>query len=109
MVVSPDRIRLFKFGSLVIFLSQGRSDLEREVTTRNEKVARCSELAEGAHWYEIYRDRRPSWRECKGVEPSAHIEGCTPAELKSVRPTGTHPLPRRFAMLREADQGYILR
>ena len=37
-----------------------------------------------------------NWRECKGVEPSAHAEGRTPAELKSVRPTGTHPLPRRF-------------
>ena len=23
------------------------------------------------------------WRECKGVEPSAHAEGRTPAELKS--------------------------
>lgn len=34
-----------------------------------------------------------AWRECKGVEPSAHIEGCTPADLKSVKPTGTHPLP----------------
>ncbi len=35
------------------------------------------------------------WRECKGVEPSARIEGCTPADLKSVKPTGTHPLPRQ--------------
>jgi len=36
------------------------------------------------------------WRECEGVEPSAHVEGRTPAELKSVRPTGTHPLPCHF-------------
>lgn len=34
-----------------------------------------------------------SWRECKGVEPSAHTEGRTPTDLKSAEPTGTHPLP----------------
>ena len=35
-----------------------------------------------------------SWRECEGVEPSADGEGSLPADLKSVKPTGTHPLPR---------------
>ena len=34
------------------------------------------------------------WRECEGVEPSADGEGSLPADLKSVKPTGTHPLPR---------------
>ena len=37
--------------------------------------------------------RACDWRECKGVEPSAHTEGRTPTDLKSAEPTGTHPLP----------------
>ena len=37
---------------------------------------------------------RVAWRECEGVEPSADGEGSLPADLKSVKPTGTHPLPR---------------
>ena len=45
-----------------------------------------------------------NWRECKGVEPSAHAEGRTPAELKSVRPTGTHPLPHCFVPVRLGTQ-----
>ena len=46
----------------------------------------------------IRRHHNLNWRECKGVEPSAHAEGRTPAELKSVRPTGTHPLPHCFVL-----------
>ena len=40
------------------------------------------------------RGSSTSWRECEGVEPSADGEGSLPADLKSVKPTGTHPLPR---------------
>ena len=58
--------------------------------TRNERAyhAQNSEFSTEFHML--------NWRECKGVEPSAHAEGRTPAELKSVRPTGTHPLPYHF-------------
>jgi hypothetical protein len=50
-----------------------------------------------------------NWRECKGVEPSAHAEGRTPAELKSVRPTGTYPLPHCFVPVGlRAKQDYIV-
>jgi len=41
------------------------------------------------------------WRECEGVEPSAHTEGRTPTELKSARPTGTHPLPHHATQLQK--------
>ncbi len=35
-----------------------------------------------------------SWREREGVEPTAPTEGPGPTDLKSAKPTGTHPLPR---------------
>ena len=34
-----------------------------------------------------------SWREREGVEPTAPTEGPGPTDLKSEKPTGTHPLP----------------
>jgi len=34
-----------------------------------------------------------SWREREGVEPTAPTEGPGPTDLKSAKPTGTHPLP----------------
>ena len=37
-----------------------------------------------------------SWREREGVEPTAPTEGPGPTDLKSARPTGTHPLPRHL-------------
>ncbi len=36
---------------------------------------------------------RQLWRECEGVEPTAPTAGLGPTDLKSARPTGTHPLP----------------
>ena len=35
-----------------------------------------------------------SWREREGVEPTAPTEGPGPTDLKSAKPTGTHPLPQ---------------
>ena len=37
-----------------------------------------------------------SWREREGVEPTAPTEGPGPTDLKSAKPTRTHPLPRRL-------------
>ena len=51
----------------------------------------CHELSGSAS---LDRPACESWRECEGVEPSADGEGSLPADLKSVKPTGTHPLPR---------------
>ena len=34
-----------------------------------------------------------SWREREGVEPTAPTEGPGPTDLKSAKPTRTHPLP----------------
>lgn len=50
--------------------------------------------------------RLSNWRECKGVEPSAHAEGRTPAELKSVRPTGTHPPPHHFVNTKRLSRSH---
>ena len=36
---------------------------------------------------------RVAWREREGVEPTAPTEGPGPTDLKSAKPTGTHPLP----------------
>ena len=35
------------------------------------------------------------WREREGVEPTVPTEGPGPSDLKSVEPTGAHPLPRQ--------------
>ena len=43
------------------------------------------------HWGGF--DRR-WWREREGVEPTTPTEGPGPTDLKSAKPTGTHPLPR---------------
>ena len=37
-----------------------------------------------------------AWREREGVEPTAPTEGPGPTDLKSAKPTGTHPLPYRL-------------
>ena len=36
-----------------------------------------------------------SWREREGVEPTAPTEGPGPTDLKSAKPTRTHPLPKQ--------------
>ena len=36
------------------------------------------------------------WREREGVEPTAPTEGPGPTDLKSAKPTRTHPLPCRY-------------
>ena len=38
-----------------------------------------------------------AWREREGVEPTTPTEGPGPTDLKSAKPTGTHPLPRSSA------------
>ena len=43
-----------------------------------------------------------SWREREGVEPTAPTEGSGPTDLKSAKPTRTHPLPHSTkAILRD--------
>ncbi len=43
-----------------------------------------------------------SWREREGVEPTAPTEGPGPTDLKSAKPTRTHPLPHsKKAILRD--------
>ena len=44
--------------------------------------------------YQLLATKR--WREREGVEPTAPTEGPGPTDLKSAKPTGTHPLPRRL-------------
>ena len=76
---------------------EARSPVARGFATRDLTPLQPAAREHGPRWQECsgqYRLAHGCWRECEGVEPSADGEGSLPADLKSVKPTGTHPLPR---------------
>ena len=88
-MVPPSLAETQMYGSMLLNGAWVSSHSDVKGQNRPRQTARqnaCSRL----FWL------HEGWREREGVEPTVPTAGPGPSDLKSVEPTGAHPLPRHW-------------